>query len=151
MNIDERFIITAPIDKVWKFMRDPETVAPCVPGCESVEPLSKASYRVTIAVALGPIKARFNLIVRIIEESPPNRLVCETTGEEGGKASVVTAKTEIVLAQMPPGSTEIQCRSEASVVGRLGRFGLGIMKKRAGQLANEFAGAVQQRMHTVDA
>jgi hypothetical protein len=38
-----------------------------------------------------------------------------------------------------------------SIVGRLGKFGLGIMKKRAAQLAGEFAAAIQQRMQTADA
>ena len=53
MKIEEQFTIDAPIDDVWTFVRDPATVAPCVPGCESVEPLSEKSYRSTGAVALA--------------------------------------------------------------------------------------------------
>jgi carbon monoxide dehydrogenase subunit G len=150
MKIDERFSIAAPIDKVWAFIRDPQTVAPCVPGCESVETLSETSYRSTIRIALGPIKARFNVIVQITEETPPARLVCVTKGEEGSKASIISATSEMLLTAIDDKSTEIACRSEVSIVGRLGKFGLGIMKKRAGQLAGEFATAVQQRMQTVD-
>jgi hypothetical protein len=150
MMIDERFSIAAPIDKVWAFIRDPQTVAPCVPGCESVETLSETSYRSTIGIALGPIKARFNVIVQITEETPPSRLVCVTKGEEGSKASIISATSEMLLTAVDDKSTEIACSSEVSVVGRLGKFGLGIMKKRASRLAEEFAAAVQQRMQTVD-
>jgi uncharacterized protein len=85
MKLDERFAISAPIEKVWSFIRDPHTVAPCIPGCESVESLSATSYRSTVAVALGPIKARFNFIVQITEETPPNKVVCVTKGEEQGQ------------------------------------------------------------------
>jgi uncharacterized protein len=151
MKIEEQFTIDAPIDDVWAFVRDPATVAPCVPGCESVEPLSDKSYRSTVAVALGPIKARFNVIVEITEEQPPHRLLCVTKGEEGGKASMLTATSEIVLSEGDNKSTAIRCSSEVAVVGRLGKFGLGIMKKQAGQLAAEFARAVQQRMQSAHA
>lgn len=151
MKIQEKFTIQAPLEKVWAFVRNPETAAPCVPGCESVETLSPTSYRTIVGVALGPIKARFNAIVTITEETPPTRLVCETKGEEGSKASMVTATTEIAFAAKDDNATEITCTSEASIVGRLGKFGLGIMKKRASQLANEFAASVQQRMAEVDA
>jgi len=151
MKIDERFLIEAPIDAVWAFVRNPQTVAPCIPGCEAVEPLSDKLYRSTIGVALGPIKARFNVVVEITEEFAPNRLLCITKGEEGGKASMITATTEIKLEAQETGRTEIRCASEVSIVGRLGKFGLGIMKKRAAQLASEFATAVQQRMRTADA
>ncbi len=148
MKIEEQFTIDAPIDDVWTFVRDPATVAPCVPGCESVEPLSEKSYRSTVAVALGPIRARFNVIVEITEEQPPHRLLCVTKGEEGGKASMVTARSEIVLSERDSKSTAISCSSEVAIVGRLGKFGLGIMKKQAGRLAAQFAASVQQRMQT---
>ncbi len=148
MRIEEQFLIDAPIGAVWAFVRNPQTAAPCVPGCEAVEPLSETRYRSTIAVALGPIKARFNLVVEITEETPLSRLVCVTKGEEGGKASMLTATSEIRFVDQEGLRTEITCSSEVSIVGRLGKFGLGIMKKRATQLAAEFAAAVQQRMQT---
>jgi carbon monoxide dehydrogenase subunit G len=151
VKIEERFVIAAPIDRVWAFIRDPERVAPCIPGCESVEGISADSYRSTIAVALGPIKARFNVIIQITEEQPPTKLACVTKGEEGSRASVISATSELRLAPEGDNRTEISCSSEVSIVGRLGKFGLGIMKKRATQLAAEFASAVQERVQAVDA
>ena len=151
MKIEERFTIPAPIERVWDFIRDPDRVAPCVPGCERVETISTTSYRSTIAVALGPIKARFVVVVEITDEKPPTRLTCVTKGEEGSRASVINATSEIALAETNEKETEVYCTSEVSIVGRLGKFGLGIMKKRASQLAGVFAGAVQQRMQVADA
>jgi uncharacterized protein len=151
MKIEEQVLIRAPIQNVWRFVRNPETVAPCVPGCESVEQLTDKSYRCAVAVALGPIKARFNVVVEITTEEPPVRLVCLTKGDEGSKASLLTATSEIVFVEKEPDTTEIVCRSEVSIVGRLGKFGLGIMQKRASQLAGEFALAVQRRIQTDNA
>jgi carbon monoxide dehydrogenase subunit G len=146
MKIEERFVIAAPIESVWAFIRDPDRVAPCIPGCEGVETISASRYRSTIAVALGPIKARFNVIVELTEEHPPHRMVCITKGEEGSRASVVSAQSELILTAVNEKETEVDCTSEVSIVGRLGRFGLGIMKKRASQLAGEFAAAMREKV-----
>jgi uncharacterized protein len=146
MKIEERFVIAAPIETVWAFIRDPDRVAPCIPGCESVAAISASSYRSTIAVALGPIKARFNVTVELTEEHPPHRLACTTKGEEGSRASVMSARSELVLTAVNDKETEVGCTSEISIVGRLGKFGLGIMKKRASQLAVEFAAVMQERV-----
>ena len=151
MKIEERFIIPAPIDRVWAFVRNPDRVAPCIPGCEHVEAVSDTSYRSTIAVTLGPIKARFIVVVQITDERPPTRLTCVTKGEEGSRASVINANSELVLIELNPRETEVHCTSELSIVGRLGKFGLGIMKKRATQLAGEFAAAMRERMQVADA
>jgi hypothetical protein len=78
------------------------------------------------------------------------RLLCITKGEEGCEASRITATKEIKLEAQETGRTEISCAPEVSIVGRLGKFGIGIMKNRATQLASEFAGAVQQMMLTAD-
>lgn len=99
MNIEEHFTIPAPIERVWAFIRDPDRVAPCVPGCERVETISATSYHSTMAVALGPIKARFVVVVEIADEKPPTRLTCVTKGEEGGRASIISATSEILLAE----------------------------------------------------
>ena len=146
MRIEERFVITAPIETVWAFILDPARIAPCIPGCESVQAISPSSYRSTIAIALGPIKARFNVIVELTEQLPPQRLVCMTKSEEGSRASTVSAQSEIVLTAINDKETAIGCTSEVSIVGRLGRFGLGIMKKRASQMAVEFARVMQERV-----
>jgi carbon monoxide dehydrogenase subunit G len=64
MKIDERFLIEAPIDPVWAFVRNPQTAAPCIPGCEAVEPLSDKLYRSTSVVV------EINRRIRSLSSSP---------------------------------------------------------------------------------
>ena len=109
-----------------------------------METISPSRYRSTIAIALGPIKARFNVVVELTEEHPPHRMVCTTKGEEGSRASVMSAQSELVLTAINDKETVVDCRSDVSIVGRLGKFGLGIMKKRASQLAVEFAATMRE-------
>jgi len=146
MKVEGSFVVDAPIERVWRAIRDPDIVAPCIPGCQGVESLGAKSYKTSVRVALGPIATTFNATVEITEEEPPRRLACVTRGEEGGKASSLSAQSELVLTELEGDRTLIRYRSEASIFGRLGRYGLGMMKKKADAIGTEFATAFAQRV-----
>ncbi len=139
MLIEETFTVDAPIDVVWKFITDPDKVGPCVPGCEGVEVTGPRTYRATVKVALGPIKTRFNVEVEWTEEEAPVYAASVTRGEEGGRASTLKADSVLRLSPVGNVATEVYYRSEVSIFGRLGKFGLGIMKKKATALGRQFA------------
>ena len=139
MKIEETFFVNAPIDRVWRFIMSPDDVAPCIPGCGEVEILGENKYRANVKLAVGPIKTNFNVSVEIIEQRAPNFAATLTRGEEGGKASMVTANSELRLTPVDDVQTEVYYLSEVSIVGRLGKFGLGIMKKKAKSIGEEFA------------
>lgn len=141
MRIEDQFVVPAPLAQVWRAITDPMIVAPCVPGCESIEVLSPTHYRATVKVEIGPIKARFNLTVEVKEQVPCTTIRSITRGEEGTKASIVTAENVVQLAAIPDGGTEIRYVSEVTVAGRLGKFGFGIMQKKAKGLGQDFARA----------
>lgn len=146
MKIEETFSVAAPIERVWQFLTDPAQVAPCVPGCQSYEALGPREYKATVKVAVGPIKTTFNVTVELTTEQKPTFLASTSRGEEGGKASMLTTKNELRLAPGAGGTTEVSYSSEISLVGRLGKFGLGMMKKKAKKLGEEFAEEFRARV-----
>ncbi|MBM3509133.1 MAG: hypothetical protein FJX61_03210 [Alphaproteobacteria bacterium] len=151
MQIAETFAVAAPIERVWQFITDPTAVAPCVPGCQSYEVLGPKTYKATVKIALGPIKTTFNVIVDLTAEQPPTFLASTARGEEGGKASTLTAQNELRLAADGPSATTVSYTSEVALVGRLGKFGLGIMKKKAKTIGEEFAVAFRARVEAAEA
>ncbi len=148
MKIEETFSVNAPIDRAWRFIMNPDQVAPCIPGCGDVEILGENKYRANVKLAVGPIKANFNVTVEITEQQAPNFAATLTRGEEGGKASMVTANSELRLKPVNGEQTEVNYKSEVSIVGRLGKFGLGIMKKKAKAVGEEFAENFRARLET---
>ncbi len=139
MRIEGSFTVAAPPERVFAEITNPALMAGCIPGCEAIEVVDPKTYRARILVEVGPIKARFNLVVEVTEEVPPARVVSVTRGEEGTRASVLSANNELLLAPADGGGTEVKYVSEVSVTGRLGKFGLGIMKKKADALGAKFA------------
>jgi len=139
MIIEETFTVDAPLDHVWECIRDPAFVAPCVPGCQDVEDIGNGAYRAAVKVGIGPIKTMFKLEIEVLEEAPPGFARIATRGQEGTNASRLTAKSELTLSAAGDGETKVHYKSDVQVVGRLAKFGLGIMKKKAKALGAEFA------------
>lgn len=148
MRIEQCFEADAPLDVVWAEIRDPERMVICVPGCESIEALDETTYRAVVALSVGPIRARFNLTVGVEEERPPHYARTSTSGEEGSRASMVRAVTEVHLEDTGDGRTRVAYASEVEVSGRLGRYGAGMMKKIAERKAREFETAFRARVES---
>ena len=146
MRIEDRFVVAAPRERVWVAIKDPGVVAPCIPGCQGVEVVSPTLYKAKIRVQVGPIKADFNVDVEIVSETPLEEVRSVTRGEEGSRASSLSAENSLRLTALNDNETEVSYASEAVVVGRLGKFGLGIMKKKAESLGRDFAAAFKQRL-----
>ncbi len=139
-------MIQAPLDRVWAVIRDAQKVASCMPGCKSMEVIDQKHYRAVMEVALGPIRTTFNLAIEVVEERPPAFAATVTKGEEGGRASSVTARSELSLEAEGPETTLVKYASDITMVGRLGNYGLGLMKKKAQSMGRDFAAALQRRI-----
>jgi carbon monoxide dehydrogenase subunit G len=148
MRIEDRFSIAASRDRVWQAIRNPAVVAPCLPGCQGVEVINPALFKAQVRVQLGPIKANFNVDVEIVSEIEPEEIRSRTRGEEGSRASSLSSENTLRLTELGAAETELHYVSEVSVVGRLGKFGLGVMKKKAESLGRDFAAAFKKQVET---
>lgn len=137
MDIEKSMVVSAPIDQVWRLLLDPKVMAGCVPGVQSVQVLSDNEYLADIKVKISFVSANFKIKTTILETRPPNYLRCEGTGEDSSVASSLKQTTEMFLTQQQSG-TEIRIKTHAEVFGRLGSFGLSVMKTKADRMWEEF-------------
>ena len=144
MLIDGQFPVAAPPEALLQHLFDARLMASCLPGCESLEPLADDRYRAVVVVALAGVQARFDLQVQITRRDA-NNIWATTRGEEGGQASSLQADSQVTLTATPEG-TLVSYHSEVSVTGRLGRFALGMMKKKAQLLGDEFAANLRRKL-----
>lgn len=147
MQIEGQFEVAAPPAALMVHLLDPSLMASCLPGCEALERLSDERYRAVVAFAMAGIKARFELQVEITRRDEAN-IWSVTRGEEGGRASALQADSVVTLAPTANGS-QVAYRSEVNITGRLGRFALGMMKKKAQSMGDEFAANLQQRLEAL--
>jgi uncharacterized protein len=143
MKLEGSFAVPASMDKVWSTINDVAVMAACVPGCEDVEKISETAYRAAVKADVGIIKARFNLVIEIVYTEPTNLMRFTSRGEEGSHASILSSENSVVLVDLGAGATQVTVTSEVSVTGRLGKFGLGVMKKKAEAITREFADSLR--------
>lgn len=146
MIIEDSFEVQAPRSIVWAALIDPLVMASCIPGCEAIEVVDDSHYRAHVKVKLGPISAKFALEVTVTEMTPPESILSTTKGQEGSRASTLSATSRLELEDLDSELTRVSYGSEVQLVGRLGRYGLGIMKKKAESLGKEFAAAFCERV-----
>lgn len=145
MEIERTFSIAASRERVWNFLTSPEEVARCLPGCEQVETIAPGRFKVIVGFRVGPINARFNLEVQAVEAKMPEFAAYSAKGEEGGRASHISARTHLRLAEAGEDCTEVTYRSSVQVVGRLGKFAGGVMLKVAESTGDQFIARMQAR------
>lgn len=146
MEIEKTFALAASPARVWGMLLDPQLMAECVPGMQSVEVLSPTEYTAVIKVKIAFVSARFKLRTTIVEQRAPDYLRTEGTGEDTSVASSLKQTSELFLTDLGDGQTELRTRVVVDVTGRLGTFGLSVMKTKADRMWDEFCGNLAQRV-----
>ncbi|MBX3570719.1 MAG: carbon monoxide dehydrogenase subunit G [Mesorhizobium sp.] len=139
MQGEER--IEAPIAKVWAALNDPDVLKACIPGCESLEKKSDTQLAATVALKIGPIKARFAGEVELQNLKPPHSYTIAGEGK-GGIAGFAKGGADVVLKEDGADATLLTYTAKADVGGKIAQLGSRLIqstsKKLAGQFFSEF-------------
>ncbi len=146
MQIDKSMVVAAPVTQVWQMLLDPKVMGGCVPGMQSIEIISPLEYVSVIAVKIAFISARFTLRTTIVEQRAPHYLRCEGAGEDIGVGSALRQQTELFLEELPDGRTGLRIQVDVDVMGKLGAFGLSVMKTKADRMWEEFGANLVARL-----
>ncbi len=146
MDIEKDLTVAAPADRVWQMLLDPNVMGACVPGMKSLEVISDVEYVSVIHVKIAFISAKFKIKTTIVEQRVPHYLRTEGTGEDASVASSLKQSSEIFLTERDDGQTELRMKIHVDVLGRLGTFGLSVMKTKADRMWDEFANNLAARL-----
>ena len=72
MHIQNSYTFDAPPKAVWDLLVDIDAVAACLPGCESMEPISENKYRAVLTMGIAAITGRYEGTVEMRDLDPPN-------------------------------------------------------------------------------
>jgi carbon monoxide dehydrogenase subunit G len=138
VELEKTLIVAAPLPRLWRLLLDPKVMAGCVPGTQSVEVVSDVEYLAVIKIKISFIAASFKVRTKIVESKPFDYLRMEGSGEDSLAASSMTQSSELFLTDIGGGKTQIRIKAKANVLGRLGSFGLSVMKTKADRMWEEF-------------
>jgi len=149
LKLAEELALNAPIDEVWRLLRDTSRLTGLLPGVENVESLNEAAvegYAARVSEKIGPFKLTMNLEVRVIETVETSVLKAAIKGADSMGLNRVTGSMQIALN---PATSGTQMRFEASieVLGKLATLGAVPIRRRTTQAFAEFAQNIQKQFN----
>lgn len=136
MELHGEVLVAAPRERVWAALNDADVLQRCIPGCEAMEVLSEAEKRATVAVKVGPVRARFQGRVRLEDIRPGEGCTLQFEGQ-GGAAGMARGSAQVALSD-ENGGTRLSYATQASVAGKLGQVGGRMIDAAARQMADQF-------------
>jgi len=146
MEIEKTLTVAAAPQRVWELLLDPTVMGGCVPGMQSIDVVSPTEYVALMHVKIAFVSAKFKLRTTIVEQRAPSYLRAEGTGEDASVASSLKQQSEIFLTPADGGGTELRIKVNVDVLGRLGTFGLSVMKTKADRMWEEFGNKLRARI-----
>jgi carbon monoxide dehydrogenase subunit G len=137
MQITGEHVIAAPRDAVWRALNDPLILRQCIPGCETIEKVSDTEFTAKVAIAVGPVRAKFAGRVLLSNLDPPKGYTIAGEGQ-GGVAGFGKGDADVRLIENSPSTTTLSYRAGASVGGKLAQVGARLIESTSRKLADQF-------------
>ena len=133
--------IAAPREAVWAALNDPEVLARCIDGVESLVRDGENRFQGKLNAKVGPVRATFTGAVTLENLDPPNgyTLVGEGKGGVAGfaKGSAQVSLSDATLADGTP-ATLLTYHAKSTVGGKLAQLGARLIEGTAKAYAESF-------------
>ena len=121
MKIEGEYTFGGPRAVVWEMVRDPEVLATCLPGTQSLKLVGNNEYEGEMQVHIGPIAGVFSGRLVVSDEVPPES--CTLTAEGKGKPGFVNGSGKVRLSEKGENLTFMTYTGEVQIGGRLAAVG----------------------------
>lgn len=147
MRLEGTTIIKTARQAVWEFLTDPTKVAQCAPGVETVTVLEGGrKFQAVAGIGFGSVKVKFSGDAEFVEMDPPARARITAHGNAPGSAADVVS--EMSLADLPEGATELKWSAEITIVGQIASLAARMMTPVSQKLTGLFFDEVRKRIET---
>lgn len=138
MEMSGEYRISAPRERVWAALNDPELLKASIPGCESLDMLSPTEMTAKVVAKIGPVKATFNGKVHLLDLNPPESYTISGEGQ-GGVAGFAKGGADVKLTVDGDG-TLLTYSAKAQIGGKLAQLGARLIDSTAKMMADQFFG-----------
>jgi carbon monoxide dehydrogenase subunit G len=143
MDIEGTYTFQAPIEQVWNTLLDPEVLARCLPGVESMHETSPDTYAVQASLTVGPVKGAWTGTVALTEKQAPSHY--RLTGDFSGPRGFVKGDGTIDLTAQGS-NTVAHYKGTPQLGGAIAGVAMRMIPGLSKQMANQFFGAIAQEL-----
>lgn len=145
MKFAEDRVLPVTPDVAWAALNDDAVLQRCIPGCESLARETPEVLKATVALAIGPVKARFNGTVRFENIQPMKGYTLVFEGQ-GGIAGFSKGTAAVQLVDTGGGNAVLTYEAEAQVGGKIAQVGSRLIDATSRKLAGEFFSRFEQEL-----
>lgn len=142
MKVTGNAVVRAEPDRVYAALNDPAVLVRTIPGCESLEALGDARFRVSVTAGVASVKGTYDGEVTLSEQSPPASFTLRAQGS--GAPGTVDANVHVTLESDGDGGTRVAYDADAVVGGMVGGVGQRMLSSVSRRMAGEFFGNVER-------
>src|ERR1041385_7588956 len=150
-KIEERFELKAPVERVWKYLIDPQRVVHCLPGAELLEMRDDQSFLGAIKVKDGPLSMSYRCqgeFTEIDEETHHVRMVGDAREVRGSGSTKVSML--MTVSPLESGGCEVLVNADIHLVGKIVQFGRGMIEEVSRQMFRQFSTCVKQHLEVAE-
>jgi hypothetical protein len=136
-------VVPTDVDTTWRALNDPEVLRACIPGCESIDRVSDAEYRLVMTARVGPVSAKFSGRLVLADIAAPRSYTLKFEGQ-GGAAGFANGTAKVELSPADAG-TRIDYTVNAQVGGKLAQIGSRLIDGAAAKVADDFFATFVER------
>ena len=141
MELHGKVGIAAPRARVWAALNDPETLARCIDGVESLARVPDAAggdrFEGRMNARIGPVRASFAGHVTLTQVDAPASYVLVGEGK-GGVAGFAKGEAAVTLTETAVDATTLAYHVTSSVGGKLAQLGARLVEGAAKGYADTF-------------
>lgn len=146
-EVISEFTVDQSIEETWNFFNTPDQLAPCVPGCESVEEINEDLFNAEVTVDIAYTTLTFNTQVKITDkERPESMTVGVEASPKGRMPGTANADGGLELGVVDEDTTEGEITIEFSIFGRLGSLGESAFTHKCEEITDQFIENVVEKL-----
>jgi carbon monoxide dehydrogenase subunit G len=132
--------LSAPPERVFEALHDPEVLVATIPGVQTLERVDGDRYKMTVVAGVASIKGAYDGEVVLTDQQPPKSFTMRAKG--AGAPGTVDATVRVSLAQ-DDGGTRLDYDADAIVGGMVGGVGQRMLTGVSRKMAAQFFGSVE--------
>jgi len=140
MNLTGQESLPVTQAQAWEALNNTEMLKASITGCESLTPVGEHEYEALVAVAIGPVKAKFKGKLKLSDLQPPSSYQLAFEGS-GGAAGHGKGTAQVRLEAQGPAQTLLHYEVQAGVGGKIAQIGSRLVDMAAQKMAGDFFAA----------
>lgn len=132
---------------VWDFLMNVPEVATCIPGTSDVVPSGENTFGGKLKVRVGPVALTMTGEFEFVRTDPETGEVdVEAKAADKRIGGSVAATMQWRLVEVTPTETDLNIRTDVTMLGKLGEFGQPLIRKKSDQILEEFAENLREKL-----